>query len=103
MGTVTVFRDSDDPPYAEVVLDNGDRLGLTVDKGALVIRRLYDSGSDTVLFEAQTDLVVRICAALSGPRRARRTTPLQILSGVVAQIGSAAHVRAAFREAARAI
>ncbi len=101
MGTVTVFRDSDDPPYAEVVLDNGERVGLTVAEGGLVIRRLYENAAGLALFEADAELVARICRALSGRRWARRTTPLQVLAGVVVQIGSSVEVRAAFQAAAR--
>ncbi len=102
MGTITVFRDTDDPPYAEIVLDNGERVGLTVTDGGLVIRRLYDQAAGGgALFEADADLVARLCAALSGRRWARRTTPLQILAGAVAQIGSSVEVRAAFQAASR--
>ncbi len=101
MGAITVFRDTDDPPYAEIVLDNGERVGLTVADGALVIRRLYEKAAGPALFEADADLVARICAALSGRRWARRTTPLQILAGIVAQIGSSVEVRAAFQAAAQ--
>jgi hypothetical protein len=103
LGTVTVFRDADDPPYAEVVLDNGDRIGLTVADGSLVIRRLSEAALGAPLFEADAELVTSICAALSGRGWARRTTPLQILAGTVAQIGSASEVRAAFQAAAHSV
>ncbi len=103
MGAITVFRDAAGPPYAEIVLDNGERVGLTVADGALVIRRVYDSDSPpgATLFEADAELVARICKAMSGRRWGRKSTPLQILAGVVVQIGSSVEVRAAFQAAAR--
>ena len=93
-GAVISFRDDGKRPKAEVVLSNGERLELVLDRTGLSIK--HASGPD--LFQTSPDIVARICAGVVSS--ATDTTPLKILVGLVVQLRSADEVRRAFSEAA---
>jgi hypothetical protein len=99
VATVLFYRENDRQPRAEVALANGDRIHLALDRGGLTIS--HGSGGDTrPLFEAEPEVVERICAGLAGPPSATDATPLQIIVAAVMQLASAADVERAFRDAA---
>src|SRR5262245_52107307 len=104
MATVLVYRNDGDRPFCEIALDDGDRVQLQLDQSGLVIERqaLGDRPGE-VLFKGDAALVGDMCAALLGPVPAQKITPLDVLTSVVVQMRSAADVRAAFRDAAKAL
>jgi hypothetical protein len=104
MSTVLTYRNDGDRPFCEIALDDGDRVQLQLDKAGLVIERqaLGDRPRE-VLFKGDAGLVSDMCAALLGPVSAKKTTPLEVLTSVVVQLRSAADVRSAFRDAAKAL
>jgi hypothetical protein len=101
MGTVISFRDDNERPHAEIVLDDGDRVALTLDSSGLTIAHLADDGRTTTLFAADPATVSRLCAALVTPTGAAAPRPLPILVAAVVQIASADLVARAFRDAAK--
>lgn len=104
MSTVLTYRNDGDAPFCEIALDDGDRVQLHLDKTGLVIERqaLNDRPTE-VLFKGNADLVTDMCVALLGPVAAKKSSPLEVLTSLVLQMRTAADVRAAFRDAAKAL
>jgi len=104
MSTVLTYRNDGDRPFCEIALDDGDRVQLHLDKSGLVIeRQALGARPSEILFEGTADLVSDMCVALLGAAAVKTTTPLDVLMSVVVQMRSAADVRAAFRDAAKAL
>src|SRR4051794_2274755 len=99
-GTVISYVENKGRPWAEVALTNRDRVLLTLDRDGVVIARLAGRGHlAEVLFQADPNLVSRMCAGLFGLETTPKPTPLRILVAAVVQLGSAEEVRNAFRGA----
>jgi hypothetical protein len=104
MSTVLTYRNDSDRPFCEIALDDGDRVQLQLDQSGVVIeRQALDARPSEILFKGSADMVADMCVALLGPVAAKNTTPLDVLTSVVMQMRSAADVRAAFRDAAKAL
>ena len=89
-GTVISYVENKERPWAEVALTNRDRVLLTLDRDGVVIARLAGRGHLTeVLFQADPNLVSRMCAGLFGLETTPKPTPLRILVAAVVQLGSA--------------
>jgi hypothetical protein len=82
-----------------VVLVNGDRLFLTLDRDGLAISRKDGSA----VFRANSELVSRLCAGLVDCQPISSPTPLRILLAAVVQLRSADAVKAAFETAAEQV
>jgi len=101
MATVITYRNDDSRPYAELALDSGERVLLTLDHGGALIERLAGRGRPAeVLFRGTPALVAQICGGLMDRKPAEQSTPLDILLAAILQLGSAAAVRDAFRDVA---
>src|SRR5882757_7876271 len=103
-GTVVSYAEDQGQPRAEVALPNRDHVLLTLDRDGLAITRL--AGPERfaeVLFQADADVVSRICAGLYSLETTPKPTPLRILVAMVVQLGSADDVGKAFREAANTL
>jgi hypothetical protein len=98
VGTVISFLNNNERPYAEIVLDNGDRVVLTLDNGGLTIRQIWSADSK-ILFQGNPATVAHFCTALVTATRAPDPTPLQTLVAAVVQIASAELVAKAFHDA----
>ncbi len=94
MGTVIAYRGDGDRPRAELALDSGERVRLTLDSGGFFITQRDGSA----VFHGDVAMVARLCASLVEAGSA--ATPLQILLGVVTQLPSVQAVKAAFETAA---
>jgi len=103
-GTVVSYAEDQAQPRAEIALPNRDHVRLTLDRDGLAIMRLARPGRlAEVLFQADANVVSRICAGLYSLETTPKPTPLRILVAAVVQLGSAEHVRKSFREAAVAL
>ena len=100
MATIISLLDNDERPRAEIVLDNGDRVALTLDSSGLTITQIGSGGRQHVLFAADPATAAQLCAALVTPTGAPAPRPLHILVAAVVQIASAELVARAFRDAA---
>ena len=104
MSTVLTYRNDGDRPFCEIALDGGDRVQLQLDSAGLVIeRQALGARPGEILFKGDADVVTGMCVALLGPITAKKTTPLDVLMSVVMQMPSAADVRRAFADAAKAL
>ena len=102
-GTVLVYRDDDEQPWADVALADGERVRLFLDRGGLVITRLAGAGRPAaLLFEADPDLTSRLCAGLFRLETTPKPTPLRILVAAVVQLRSAEDIGSVFQHAAQA-
>ena len=100
-GTVISYAEDQGHPRAEIALSNSDRVLLKLDRDGLAITRLAGPGRlAQVLFQADVNVVSRICAGLYNLETKPKPAPLRILVATVVQLGSAEDVRKAFREAA---
>ena len=98
-GTVVSYAEDQGHPLAEIALPNREHVRLTLDRDGLAITRLARPGRlAEVLFQADANVVSRICAGLYSLETTSRPTPLRILVAAVVQLGSAENVREAFRE-----
>jgi hypothetical protein len=103
-GTVVSYAEDQGQPRAEIALPNRDHVLLTLDRDGLAITRLAGPGRlAEVLFQADTNVVSRICAGLYSLETTSKPTPLRILVAAVVQLGSAKNVRNAFREVVAAL
>ena len=103
MATVLIYRNDGDRPFAEVALNSGDRVQLALDAGGVVIRCRRDAGAPAeILFAADAETMVIICAALHERTAAAPPPPLDRLLSIVMRLGAAADVRLAFQAAALA-
>ena len=103
-GTVVSYADDQGHPRAEVALPNRDHVLLTLDRDGLSITRLArQEHLAEVLFQADANVVSRICAGLYSPETRPKPTPLRILVAAVVQFGSAEDIRNAFREVVAAL
>jgi hypothetical protein len=103
-GTIVSYAEDQGRPRAEVALPNSDRILLTLDHDGLAITWLAQPGRPAeLLFQADANVVSRICAGLYSLETTPKPTPLRILAAAVVQLGSAEDVRKAFREAAVAL
>jgi hypothetical protein len=96
-GAVISLRDDGKRPKAEIMLANGDRVELALDRDGLTISH----ADGPLLFFGSPDFVARICAGLVSSTAG--VTPLKVLAGLVVQLGSADQVRNVFSEAAEAL
>src|SRR4051812_36331618 len=100
-GTVVSYAEDQAQPRAEIALPNRDHVRLTLDRDGLAITRLARPGRlAEVLFQADANVVSRICAGLYSMETTSRPTPLRILVAAIVQFASAEDVRKAFREVA---
>jgi hypothetical protein len=100
-GAVISYAEDPGQPRAEVTLPNRDHVLLTLDRDGLAITRL--AGPEhlaEVLFQADANVVSRICAGLYSLETMPKPTPLRILVAAIVQFASAEDVRKAFREVA---
>jgi hypothetical protein len=98
VGTVITFLDNNERPYAEIALDNGDRIAVTLDATGLTIRQI--GGTDSgILFQAGPDIVARLCTAFVERSASATPTPLRIVVAAVVQLASAELVARAFHDA----
>jgi hypothetical protein len=101
---VISYAEDQGQPRAEVALPNNDRVLLTLDRDGLAITRLAGPGRlAELLFQADPNVVSRICAGLFSLETTPKPTPLRILVAAVVQLSSAEDVGKAFREAAVAL
>jgi hypothetical protein len=97
MGSIVAYR-NDNRPFAELVLDGGIHVTITLNTAGAVIRQISGArNSGDILFQASPELVAWICASLEG---GARSTPLDILVNATIGFGSAAKAKAAFGEIA---
>ena len=92
---IIAYRDDGERPRAEVMLTNGDRLRLELDRDGLTITQ----ADGPLVFRANSAQVSHLCAGLIDLHPVPSATPLQILLGAVLQLASAAAVKAAFEKA----
>jgi hypothetical protein len=98
-GTVVSYAEDQGHPRAEVALPNRDHVLLTLDRDGLSITRLArQEHLAEVLFQADANVVSRICAGLYSLETRPQPTPLRILVAAVVQLSSAESIRNAFRE-----
>jgi hypothetical protein len=103
-GTIISYAEDQRQPQAEVALRNRDHVLLRLDCDGLAITRLAGPGRlAEVLFQADANVVSRICAGLYRLETTPSPTPLRILVAAVVQLGSGDDVRKAFREVAVAL
>jgi hypothetical protein len=103
-GTVVSYAEDQGHPRAEVALQNRDHVLLTLDCDGLAITRLAEPARTAeVLFQADANVVSRMCAGLYTLETTPKPTPLRILVAAVVQLSSADDVRNAFREVAVAL
>jgi hypothetical protein len=103
-GTIVSYAEDQGQPRAEVALPNRDHVLLTLGRAGLAITRVAERAlGPELLFQADADVVSRICAGLYNLETTPKPSPLRILVAAVVQLGSAEHVRQAFREAADAL
>jgi hypothetical protein len=98
-GTVVSYAEDQGQPRAEVALPNRDHVLLTLGRDGLVITQLTGPARPPeMLFQADANVVSRICAGLYSLETTPKPSPLRILVAAVVQFGSAENVRKAFRE-----
>jgi hypothetical protein len=85
-------------PFCDVMLDSGERVQVTLDRGGATIERLAGGGVRELLFRGSPETMARICIAFQQPGSSR--APLEVIAALVVGLGSAEKVRAAFRSAA---
>lgn len=102
MSTVLLLRDDDRYPHAAVVLNSGDHIKITIDRGGMTISHVAP-GNPKILFLADADLVSRLCAGLIEKPKTFAASPLRIIVAAVLQLPSADEVEKAFRQIAAEI
>jgi hypothetical protein len=96
LGRIIAFRDDVEQPHAHLTLANGDRLVILLDRSGVTITKI---GADPkMLFQANSEIVSRLCASFLDPKRLNTARSLQILAAVVLQLEDAASVERTFRE-----
>jgi hypothetical protein len=104
MGTILVYRNDGDQPYAEVALDNGDTVQLRLNRGGAAIERQAPAGGQAeLLFQAKPEVVSDLCLLLMGGKMSPKAQPLDLLASIIMQMRSAEDVRAAFKQAVTAL
>jgi hypothetical protein len=97
MGSIVAYR-NDNRPFAELVLDGGIHVTITLNTAGAVIRQISGARqAGDVLFHASPELVARICTSLEG---GARSTPLDILVNATIGLGSVTKIKSAFRNIA---
>jgi len=103
-GTVVSYAEDQGQPRAEITLPNRDHVLLTLDRDGLSITRLArQEHLAEVLFQADANVVSRICAGLYSLETRPKPTPLRIIVAAVVQLGSAEDIRDTFREVVAAL
>jgi hypothetical protein len=103
VATIISYVDDSERPRAEIVLANGDRIHVALDRDGLAIRQVQRLVPSRVLFQADPSTVSHLCAGLIPSPDEGTPTPLQILVSAIVQLPSADLVARAFREAAARI
>ncbi len=98
LGRILAFRDDAEQPHAHLVLANGDRIIILLDRSGVTITEI--GAEPKTLFQANPKVVSRLCASFLNPNELNTAKSLQILVAVVLQLFDAAGVERAFREVA---
>jgi hypothetical protein len=104
-GTVVHWSDDTEHARAEVVLCNGDRIELALDRDGLAITQSAGPSQPAalLLFEADPSLAASICAGLGNPKNTSTPAPLHILAAALVGLSSAEEVKHTFRKAAEQV
>ena|ERR1700722_7866365 len=98
MATVLAYRNDGEAPFCEMLLENGERIAISLSAAGVLIESLPSSkASREALFHGSPDDVAWICATIGEGRPAK---VLDVIVSIAARLGSAEHVRSAFAAAA---
>jgi hypothetical protein len=98
MSTILVYRDRGERPFAKLLLDNGDRVQITLDAAGFAVELLgKDDAPAELLTRGDVSAAARIYAAFT--KVTARPSPLTILTRLVLRLPSADDVRSAFDDA----
>ena len=97
MAGIVAYR-NDIKPFAELVLDGGSHVTITLDTEGAVIRQISGAAeTGEILFRGSPETVARISAGLTD---GKGRDPLHVLVNAALGLGSAAKIREAFRRLA---
>ncbi len=100
MATVLAYRNDGGVPFCEMLLDDGDRIAISLDAAGVRIERLpAPNAPREVLFSASPHDVAWICATLGVGQSAK---VLDVIVSMAARLGSAEQIRTAFAAAVAA-
>ena len=97
MAAIVAYR-NDKQPFAELVLDSGAHVTITLDTAGAVIRQISGAAeAGEILFQGSPEVVARICTGLTD---GKGSDPLKVLVNAVQGLGSPAKIRDAFHQIA---
>ena len=102
MGLVISYDETFGAPNSEIELASGERVFLSLGHEGLSIKLLPAPGrNERLLFEADPEIVAKICDGFIDIQPGMRATPLSILVAVAHQLPDSRTLEDTFRTAAR--